>query len=373
MMHLRRILCLLGAFLGCAYVARSQPSPPPPQPLKLAIVGLTHGHAQGILARPTQGNVQIVGIYETNRALVDRLAQQHGFRRDLVYADLSVMLDTIKPEAVAAFGSTFDHLKVIEACAPRGIHVMVEKPLAVNLQHASAIEALAKKHNIHVLTNYETTWYPSTQAVYDLVYDGRASLGPIRKIVIHDGHPGPKEIGVSTEFLEWLTDPTLNGGGALTDFGCYGANLATWLMKGVEPLTVTAVTQQIKPEIYPAVEDEATIVLTYPNAQAIIQASWNWPFNRKDVEVYGRTGQVHALDGKNMRVRTGTETQDRTLVLERSGGPDNPFAYLAAVIRGEMKIADADLSSLANNMTVMRILDAAKQSAESGKTVKLAR
>jgi predicted dehydrogenase len=65
------------------------------------------------------------------------------------------------------------------------------------------------------------------------------------------------------EFLQWLTDPVLNGGGALTDFGCYGADLATWFMNGETPLTVTAVTQQIKPDLYPKVDDEATIILAY--------------------------------------------------------------------------------------------------------------
>ena len=121
----------------------------------------------------------------------------------------------------------------------------------------------------------------SNRAAYDLVH-GHA-LGDVRKVVVHDGHSGPKEIGVGPEFLSWLTDPKLNGGGALFDFGCYGADLMTWLMDGQRPETVTAVTQQIKPEIYPRVDDEATIILTYPKAQAILQASWNWPFDRKDM------------------------------------------------------------------------------------------
>ena len=66
------------------------------------------------------------------------------------------------------------------------------------------------------------------------------------------------------EFLAWLNDPKLNGGGALYDFGCYGADLMTWLMDGQRPISVTATTQQIKPDIYPRVDDEATIILTYP-------------------------------------------------------------------------------------------------------------
>ena len=367
---MKRILCLFCAVLCCSHAAHAQQ--PTSRPLKLAIAGLSHTHVHWILGRPNRGDIQIVGISEPNRKLMDRYAQQYGFHEDLVFSGLDKMLDAVKPEAVAAFGSTYDHLKVVQACAPRGIHVIVEKPLAVNLEHIFAIEALAKKHAIHVLTNYETTWYPSTQAVYGLVHEQQMT-GPVRKIVVHDGYQGPKEIGVNQEFLEWLIDPVLNGGGALMDFGCYGASLVTWLMRGVEPLSVMAVTQQIKPEIYSAVEDEATIILEYPKAQAIIQASWNWPFNRKDMEVYGRTGYAHALDGRNLRVRKENENQERMLVLEPISAPlDESFAYFAAVVRGEVRVSDTDLSSLGNNVLVMRILEAAKQSAATGKTVKLA-
>ena len=141
------------------------------------------------------------------------------------------MLDEVKPQAVVAFGSIFDHLAVVEAFAPRGIDVMVEKPLAVNLKHAKRMKDLAKKHDIHLLTNYETSWYPSTAQSFQMVLNDNF-VGPLKKVVIHDGHRGPKEIGCNEFFLEWLTDPILNGGGALVDFGCYGANIMTVLTKG---------------------------------------------------------------------------------------------------------------------------------------------
>ena len=63
---------------------------------------------------------------------------------------------------------------------------------------------------------------------------------------------GPKEINVQPEFLAWLTDPVKNGAGALFDFGCYGANLMTWLMDNQRPLAVTAIAQTNKPAIYRA-------------------------------------------------------------------------------------------------------------------------
>ncbi len=297
-------------------------------PLRLGIAGLTHSHVHGLLGR-SGTDVRIVGIAEPNRELAERYARRYGLDAAILFASLSAMLDAVKPEAVAAFGSIDEHRAVVEACAPRGIHVMVEKPLAFDRSEALAIQALAERHRVHVLTNLETTWYPSVHAARALVRGG--AIGEVRKVVVHDGHRGPKEIGVDPEFLAWLTDPARNGGGALTDFGCYGANLVTWLMGGEPPLTVTAVAQQIKPAVYPQVDDEATIVLTYPRAQAILQASWNWPVNRKDMEVYGERGYVLVPDRGTVRLR-----RDESSPEESPAPPPlppaarDPFAHLAA-------------------------------------------
>ena len=215
-------------------------------PVRIAVAGITHGHAGFILGRKPKPDIEVVGIYEPNTDLANRYSKSYGFNTNLLYTDLNQMLDKVKPEAVVAFGSIYEHMMVVEACAPRGIHVMVEKPLATNWEHAKRMNELATKNKIYLLTNYETSWYPTTEKAYQLANDSNF-MGAIRKVVIHDGHKGPKEIGVSKEFFEWLTDPVQNGGGALIDFGCYGANLMTYLMRGEKPLSVTAVTQQFKP------------------------------------------------------------------------------------------------------------------------------
>jgi predicted dehydrogenase len=249
---------------------------------------------------------------------------------------------------------------------------MVEKPLAVSLDHAKMMEALANKNKIHLLTNYETTWYGSNYKLYDQFYSD-TSLGKIRKIVVHDGHEGPKEIGVSKEFFEWLTDPIENGGGAVIDFGCYGANLITWLQKGQRPVSVFAVLQQFKHSTYPKVDDEATIVVTYPGSQGIIQASWNWPFGRKDIEVYGEKGYVFA-DRNGIKYKTSPDAKEKSEAISPPDKPNHdPFAYLKAVVSGEITVQPTDLSSLPNNIIVVEILDAAKRSAREGKVIRLQR
>ena len=337
-------------------------------PLRVGVAGLTHTHVHWILGRADRGDIQLVGIAEPNQELAFRYLKQHNLPQTLWFASLEEMIAKAKPEAVTAFGSIYDHLNVVQVCAPKGIHVMVEKPLAVSMEHALKMEALAKKHNIQLLTNFETTWYATNHMAKQLADNGE--LGRLRKIVVHDGHEGPMEIGVNNEFLEWLTDPVQNGGGAVTDFGCYGANLITWLAHGRKPVSVTAVLQQFKPDVYPKVDDEATIILEYTDMQGIIQASWNWPFNRKDMEVYGSTGYAHSLDRSRMEIRLKGEEEFRIETLgERTSPHDDPFALLEAVVRKKIVLPAYDLSLLENNMIVVEILEAAKESAKTGKRV----
>ena len=190
-----------------------------------------HTHVHWILGREKVGDIEIVGIVEPNRDLAERYSKQHGYSMDIVYETIEEMVEAQKPEAVTAFNTIYDHLEVVEYCAPRGVHVMVEKPLAVSWDHAQKMAVLAREHNIHLLTNYETSWYGSNFEAYKIIHEEQ-KIGPIRRLIFYTGHPGPIEIGCNEEFLEWLTDPVLNGGGSLTDFGCYGANLTNWLMKG---------------------------------------------------------------------------------------------------------------------------------------------
>lgn len=336
-------------------------------PVKVAVAGLTHGHVDWIFnSEPSV--IEVVGIYETNPELVKRYSERYNLDISLFYSDLQEMLEQVKPEAVTAYGATSEHINVVRAAAPLKIHVMVEKPLATTLADAREIAVLAKKHNIHVLTNYETSWYASNRQVKELLEEGE--LGMIKKVMVNSGHQGPKEIGVSKEFLEILIDPEKNGAGALFDFGCYGANLMTWLLNGERPISVTAVVNQNKPEIYPEVDDEATIILQYPSAQCVIQASWNWTFSRKDMEVYGQKGYAIAEDPTIVRKRLSDEEPEEVNKLTPTGDlQDDPFKFLAAVVRSHFVPEENNLYGLPINLIVMEILEAAKLSAEENKTV----
>jgi len=340
------------------------------QPVRLAIVGLEHGHVSGFLhAFPQQHDTELVAIVDADVALRAKYEQEFHLDHALFFARLEDAIAAKHPQALLVYTPIGEHRRVIEEAAERSLDVMVEKPLTLSLEDALAIRKAAREHHIQVLVNYETTWYASNRAVYEMVQQGK--LGDLRKVVVHDGHQGPEEIGVQPEFLTWLTDPAENGAGALYDFGCYGADLMTWLMHGAAPLSVTAVAQTNKPDKYRHVDDDATVILRYPHAQAVLMPSWNWTFGRKDTEVYGTKAYAIAVNPTQVRARFSEKAPEETTTAAPLTAPeDTSLHYLAAVVRGELK-PSGDLTSLDTNMVVMQILDASRESARTGKTVEL--
>jgi predicted dehydrogenase len=351
----------------------------PAGPIKVGIVGLVHDHvygffgggalapAGGILSRP---DVEVVGIVEPDQKLFDRYAARYHLAASLHFASIAEMVAHAHPQAALVFTAPSEHRRVVEECAALGVNVMMEKPLAFSYADALAIKRAAEKGKIHVLVDFETSWYTSNAQAYGMVKSGE--LGPVVRTVFRDGHQGPAKIGVSPGFLALLIDPKQDGDGALTDFGCYGPDLMTWMMHGEAPVSVSAVTKRLQPEVYPDVDDDAEIVLTYRNAIAVVEGSWDWPFALKQMDVYGRTGYAKTLDSGHMEVRVKDEAEGHAPAeVTPLGTPyDDPLHYLEAVVSGQIQEGD-DLSSLKTNMTVTEILDAARQSAQTGRTVML--
>ncbi len=353
-------ICVVFSSLTTIVSAQSQ------EKIKVLVVGMTHDHVHGILQFYKQGRVTITGIVETNKELINRYKKSYQLADGLFFTNIATAIKSTRPQAVLAFNAINEHLPVVEASLPLGIPVMVEKPLATTLEDAKKIETLSKKYNTAVLTNYETTWYNSNHYAKEQVEQG--NLGVIRKIVVHSGHEGPKEIGCSNEFLDWLTDPVKNGGGASRDFGCYGANLMTWLMNGKAPKSVTAIIHQYKPAEYPKVDDAATILLEYENATGVIEASWNWPYSIKDMEIFGASSYLHAVDAQTI-VQKKQQSKPITGIAPPAVYGDY-ISYLEAYLNG--KISDTnDLSSLSNNLLVVKILEAATRSAKEGRKIML--
>jgi predicted dehydrogenase len=367
-MLLRLATALLVPLFLCACSVRGPASTADAMPifsqetgaLRIGVIGLVHGHVEGLLWNGThRDDLKIVGVCDPDRALFDRLAAKYKLDASLYYPTAEAMLDATKPEAVSVMTSIKDHVAAVEACAPRGVHALIEKPLAYSRADAGRIAQLAREHGVLALTNFETSWYASVREAKRLVDSGERA--PLRRMAFRHGHKGPKEIGCSAEFLAWLTDPEQNGGGAIVDFGCYGAGLATWLMNGQRPTSVVASTATLKPAVYPRVDDDATIVLEYPSATAVIQASWAWTHDNKEMDLYTDLGSIHAAKWDDLLVRDENSPAKSVKPPPKPKELENEWTYLRSVVRG--RCAVDPLSSLENNVIVAEILEDARRAA----------
>ncbi len=336
-------------------------------PLRVLLAGLAHGHAGGFLRQAEPEVVKLVGVWESDDTVWEKYRKNARLADVPRYADLAEALAKSGAEAVWAFSDTRDHLAIVRAAAPRKLPVIVEKPLAVSWEATAEIAALAERHGTLVLTNYETSWYPAFEEIRQML-GASGPLGPLRQIYAHAGHEGPVKIRVGPEFLAWLRDPARAGGGALFDFGCYGANLATWWLGNRAPDSVTAHTSHFDTVNYPDCDDHAVIQLVYPDLQVTVIGSWHWPYARKDVALYGETGAVITSNDHAYTLRTGK----KPLESRDAQAPRRvPLSWFATTIRAGRDPVD-DPSSLANNLIVMRILEAARRSAAEGRTIPLA-
>lgn len=325
------------------------------QPLRLGVVGLVHGHVEGLLWQARRrDDLTIVGVYEPDRSLFRRLARKCHLEASLNHESLDAMLEFARPEAVSVMTAIDDHVRVAETCAPRGVHMLLEKPLALDASDARRMAALARRHGVHILTNFETSWYGSVRETQRRVATGR--LGPIRRMEFRHGHRGPREIGCAPEFVSWLTDP-VRGGGALVDFGCYGAILATWLMNGQRPTRVVASASAMKPRTYPSVADDATLILTYPTATAVISASWAWTHDVKETDVYCAGGSIHAGRGDALAWRAVDGPLRPLRPRPRPRHLADEWTHLRSVVRN--LCAPDPLASLDLNLVAVEIIDEA--------------
>jgi predicted dehydrogenase len=88
------------------------------------------------------------------------------------------------------------------------------------------------------------------------------------------------------------------------------------------------------------------------------------------MEVYGQTGYAHAVNRTTLTYRLSRDEPEQTVTLDERSAPHNdPFSYFAAVIRGEIIMDEYDLYGLPNNMIVVEILDAARESAKTGQRI----
>lgn len=222
--------------------------------LKIGIVGLVHDHIWGILGEFRKiMDVEVTCVSDVNEPL---LAKARGYGIKNTYKSYEELLAKEELDAVIVYTENSRHADVTELAAEKRLHVMVEKPMAANLKQAERMFRDAEKSGIKLMINYSTAWNPVIRQAYKLVREG--SVGRVYQVRYRAAHEGPKEIGCSRYFYEWLYDERLNGAGAFMDYCCYGANMCRWIL-GVPEKVVAAGGTYVRD--YLTVEDNAVLLM----------------------------------------------------------------------------------------------------------------
>lgn len=331
---------------------------------KIAIIGLVHSHVWGHLGTMLKGeHARLVGIAEDQPELLAE-ARARGAGQVPVYSDYRALLDGAKPDIVWAFVENNRHLEIARACAERKVHLMFEKPLAASFADALEIRRLAQQHGIQVLCNYQMAWWPSQYVAKGLASTGK--LGRVWRLRGIVGHGGPGSSGVHRYFFDWLTDPVRNGGGALMDFGCYNVLWALWYL-GM-PQSVYAQVNQLRPDVFPNVEDNATLVLSYPDGVALCEGSWDLPRGFQELEVFGLGGSL-VVRSTGVELRQGKEPPTNVPVDPLPAAFAEPIAYLVHCLQTGQPVWG--LTALDINVQVNEIIEGARRSAQTGQVVRL--
>jgi predicted dehydrogenase len=340
-------------------------SPPLLAQTRIAFVGLVHSHCWTQLRNVvTIDGVELVGIAESEPELV---AEAKTLVPDAEFFNsYQELIEKKKPEIVWAFVENNRHLEIAEYLAPRNVHMIFEKPLASTLEDAKKIRALALQHKVHVMTNYQMAWWPTNQEIKRQAEAG--TVGEVLRLRGIVGHGGPGSEGARSKFFfDWLTDPVKNGAGALVDFGCYNALWSLWI-KG-RPETVYARVDHLQPEKFPKVEDNAVLVLGYKDGVGLFEGSWDLPSSFQDLEIFGREGSLY-MTRRALELRKGRGGPKEIEPIALSPEDSDPIRYMVSRVKSGK--APDNIVGLDINVDVVEILEAAKQSAATGREVKLA-
>jgi predicted dehydrogenase len=264
---------------------------------RIAVLGLHHDHVWTILQelQPLAGHAQVVAAADPEPALRYKFERLYGDRTPVgakTYDDYAALLraEGDHLDAVYLYGSNRLSSQLALEALKRGLHVLIEKPMAINAADATAMLDAAQAANRRLMVNWPFVWWPQLQHALHLTLNEN-SIGRPFQINYRAAHEGIVEMGHSHYFAAWAEDPELAGGGALMDYCCYGAVLSRVILG--QPAAVTGLCGKLCKK-YLQVEDNAVILMQYPDAMAIAQASWtqHGKIAAYTPMIYGETGTL---------------------------------------------------------------------------------
>lgn len=338
------------------------------QKLRIGVLGMTHDHVWGNLKDLKASALgELAAAADPNEELRAKVQQEYGCPQ--VFEDYHELLEETELDAVYIFGDNATGAELAVMAAEHGLHVLIEKPMASNVDGANHMLAAARQAGTALMINWPFAWWPQLQKAFSMAKGGE--IGQIFQTKYRSAHAGPKELGCTPYFYNWLYDAELNGAGALMDYCCYGAALARYVLG--QPSRVTGVMGHCLKD-YITLDDNAVIVMQWPRAIAISEASWTQIGHLTSyfATIYGSEGTLHVEPGNQGRLllatrehEDGIEVACPPLPTELSNA-SNYFLHCISQGKAIEGICSAEVSRDAQE-----ILEAGILSASQGETMSL--
>ena len=333
---------------------------------RFGIIGLSHDHVWDVLPElRANENAELVAATSLQTPLLARVKKEYDING---YTDSQEMAASEQLDAVLVYGNNRNGAEEAVKALDRGWHVLIEKPLAADLEGARNLLQKAGSTGKRLMVNWPITWWPQVQQAIAIAQAGE--IGEIWQVRYRAAHQGPKEMGASEYFCDWLYDPNRNGGGALLDYCCYGAVLSRVLLG--RPHSVTAVAGQLLKTDLDA-EDNAVLLMQYPKGISIAEASWTQIDKMTSYRtlIYGSEGTLLAEPEKG-RLLLATEKQpggEEIEIREPEEHMKGPIAHFLHGIESEQSFHP--LCRASHGCDVQEILELGMEAAATGQRVAL--
>ena len=122
------------------------------KPIRIGVLGLTHDHVWSCLGELAETDLgQLVAAADPNAPLLERAAAEHGCR---TYRFAEEMLEAETLDAAYVFGDNRSGVELVEMAAARGLHVLIEKPLAATLEGADRVLNAIETAGVRLMVNW---------------------------------------------------------------------------------------------------------------------------------------------------------------------------------------------------------------------------
>lgn len=334
---------------------------------RIGILGLSHDHIWGELhaLAPLEGQ-QLLVAADPAQELRDKVAAEFGCETTDSY---HAVIERDDVDAVFVYGSNRTGAEIAAKAAAAGKHVMIEKPMAADLAGAEKLVKAAEDANVQLMVNWPFAWWPQLQHALKLVEE--AEIGRVWQVRYRAAHQGPRELGCSKYFCDWIYDPKENGGGALMDYCCYGANLASVVL-GLPDSVTGEMGLLCKTGI--EVEDNALLILKYPNSIATTEASWTQigKITAYQTTIFGEWGTILVEPHDGGGILLADEQKPEGYKVEIPETPDHMKsapAHFLWLINGGGPVQP--LCDPKHGHNAQAILEAGTKSAEEGRRVNI--